>query len=235
MAPLCSNRGQQLRALRLYRYLVSDVSMSSGKKSGRRLRQSPVAPNLSGRLTGAKKPPEIIFITRYNYRTGEVMQSKFCFYYFSALSRASRAASVSKTCPKVAVFCAARPICFTLVSLSLSPSPRSCPKHTQTHARTRGATHERGDTPGPSPPPPQSWRDERAACVLLLQIATAAPTAECLHSDAARRGAARASAGLRTPRCVKWKPSVSVRSGGEDKQPRSSLPAKYRPPNGSPL
>ncbi len=78
------------------------------------------------------------------------MQSKFCLYYFSVCSICSRAASVSKTCPKAAVSCAARPICFTLVSLSLahSLSPLSCSKHTQTRARTHnGATHKTGGHP----------------------------------------------------------------------------------------
>ena len=72
-------------------------------------------------------------------------------------SLCGRPASVSKTCPKAAVSCAARPICFTLASLSLARSPLSLslgPTHIQTtRTHTRGVihththTHKNGRTP----------------------------------------------------------------------------------------
>lgn len=72
-------------------------------------------------------------------------QSKFCFYYFSVCSLCGRSASVSKTCPKAAVSYAARPICFTLVSLSLSSL--LIRTHTNTRKHTHGVTRKRGGHP----------------------------------------------------------------------------------------
>lgn len=76
------------------------------------------------------------------------MQSKFCLYYFFRVQQL-QSGSFSKTCPKAAVSCAARPICFTLVSLSRSLSLSSVlfQTHTNTRTHTHGATHKTGGHP----------------------------------------------------------------------------------------
>lgn len=135
----------------------------------------------------------------------------------------SRAASVSKTCPKAAVSYAARPICFTLVSFSLSPLSLVPNTHKHAQARTRRVTHKTGGHPwslAASSSKADEMKEQLAVFSASSKIATASPTAaECLHSDtlSVREAAAAAfffiQRRLRMPRCVKWK--LSVRSGSE--------------------
>lgn len=154
------------------------------------------------------------------------MQSKLCLYSFFSLSRVqpfcSRAASVSKTCPKAAVSYAARPICFTLVSFSLSLLSLVPNTHKHAQARTRRVTHKTGGHPwslAASSSKADEMKEQLAVFSASSKIATASPTAaECLHSDTL--SVREAAAGvfffqrrLRMPRCVKWK--LSVRSDSE--------------------
>ena len=84
------------------------------------------------------------------------MQSKLCFLYFSVLQSGSLCLqNVSKS---GCLLCRASDLFYPRISLSLLFSLLSLVPNTHKQAaRTHTVLHtKRGDTPGPSPPPPQS-------------------------------------------------------------------------------
>lgn len=84
----------------------------------------------------------------------------------------------------------------SVLPLYLSLSPLLSQTHTDTHTQhTRSYTQTGGHPWSLAASSSKLTEDERAACVLLLQIATASPTAECLHSDTSWSGLQRGFSG----------------------------------------
>lgn len=147
--------------------------MSSSKKSGRRLRQSPeVRPSAGklvqqiGRRQTKKNSPEIISIALERVEwTGEVMQSKFSFLiFFRAQPLRSTGFCLQNVSKSGCLLRRASDLFYPRISLARSLSSLSLSRsnthtndaHAHTRCYTHTRTHKREDTPGPSPPPPQS-------------------------------------------------------------------------------
>lgn len=185
MGPVCKETAGKEDSSSVYRSLASDAPMSSSKNSGRRLRPEmrPSASKVVRRRRVSTPRNNVVGNIYFGRERWCKVSFLYTIFWVQSLQPCGFCLE-NETKSGSLLSAGVRSILPSYLSLSLTFL--SCSQHTLTHASTHSELHTKtGGHPGPSPPPPpQSWRDERTACIdCVFKSLQSHRSAECLRKE----------------------------------------------------